>query len=312
MKCTEFEASLALYLYDELPAERGTEVEAHANACATCRGALDKARRLHTLLSQRPASVPSPDLLAQCRLALDEALERERVGWQGLLHRGLAAARLVPISPALAALGLLVFGFSAGWTLRPRLPKVLPASGGGVPPSFAAADLGNSRIRGISRVVPDPQTGEVRITLDAERRLTLEGSLDDPRIQQVLVYAMKNYDNPGIRRDTLDALRAGSDKPNVREALLYALRHDPNAGVRLEALETAQGMEWAPDVRQTLLETLQHDANPGVRVAAINVLVEHSDEEVLPVLEQLAASDRNASIRLKCVRAVRKLKGEDF
>ena len=36
--------------------------------------------------------------------------------------------------------------------------------------------------------------------MDAERRMTLEGSLDNPQIQRVLVYAVKSYDNPGIRR----------------------------------------------------------------------------------------------------------------
>src|SRR5207245_2301513 len=81
---------------------------------------------------------------------------------------------------------------------------------------------------------PDPKTGDVRITLNAERRVTLEGSLDDPQIQQLLVGAVKGYENAGIRRDTLDVLRARSDNPSVRAALLYVMRHDANPGVRLE------------------------------------------------------------------------------
>ena len=114
----------------------------------------------------------------------------------------------------------------------------------------ASSDLENMRISGISGVAPDPQTGGVKITMDAERRVTLEGSLDDPKIQQVLVYAVKSYDNPGIRRDTLDALRSHADNPNIRQALIYAMQHDPNAGVRLEALATAVcGMKSSGDVQ---------------------------------------------------------------
>jgi len=165
-------------------------------------------------------------------------------------------------------------------------------------------------------VAPDPQSGGVRITLDAERRVTLEGSLDNARIRQVLVDAVRSYDNPGIRRDTLEALRMHTDNPAVRAALLFAMRHDPNAGMRLEALKTVRGMEFGQDVRRALLGALEHDTNPGVRVAAVNALVEHAaeegqDETVMPVLVKLATSDQNAYVRLQCQAAVRKMEGNE-
>jgi HEAT repeat protein len=176
----------------------------------------------------------------------------------------------------------------------------------------ANPDLENMRISGISRVVPDPQTGGVKITMDAERRVTLEGSLDDPKIQQVLVYAVKSYDNPGIRRDTLDALRSHADNPNIRQALIYAMRRDPNAGVRLEALEAVCSMKSSSDVHTALLEALEHDANPGVRVAAVDALIDHTEKEGCDVptaraLKHLAATDGNAYVRLKCSSAMMKL-----
>ncbi len=122
--------------------------------------------------------------------------------------------------------------------------------------------LGDTRITGISQVSPDPKTGGVKITMDAEHRVTLEGSLDDPKIQQVLVYAVKSYDNPGIRRDTLDALRTHSDNPNIRQALIYAMQHDPNAGVRMEALGAVGNMNSGEDIQPALLDTLEDDRIP--------------------------------------------------
>src|ERR1035437_1472040 len=134
--------------------------------------------------------------------------------------------RLQPASGFALGLTLMICGFGLGWGLRPHAARLTDAP---LDANFAAAtspDPENMRINGISRVAPDPKTGGVRITLDAERRVSMEGSLENPQIQQVLVYAMKSYDNPGIRRDTLDALRAHINNPNIRQALLYALRHD--------------------------------------------------------------------------------------
>ena len=168
------------------------------------------------------------------------------------------------------------------------------------------------RINDISRVAPDPQTGDVRITMDAQRRFTLEGSLDDPRIQQLLVYAVKSYDNAGIRRDTLDALRARTKIPNVRAALLYTMQHDPNVGNRLAAMDAARAMQGGDDLQQTLISVLEHDRNMGVRVESVDLLVDQMerqgrDEATLGALARLAASDSNGYVRLKCASALRKL-----
>ena len=181
------------------------------------------------------------------------------MGWHGLIREWLSFLQLPPqrVAPRLAfALSLVVFGFGLGWTLRPRAERVVPSEPGNVTSSsLAEADLENMRINDISRVAPDPKTGDVRITMDAQRRVTLEGSLDDPRIQQLLVYAVKSYDNAGIRRDTLDALRARTKSPNVRAALLYTMQHDPNVGNRLAALDAVRGMQGGDDLQQTLIRS---------------------------------------------------------
>ncbi len=311
MKCLEFEAILPLFLYAELSAEERAACEAHLEVCANCRAALEKTEQLHRALAERPRPKPSAALLAESRQALDEALEREQHGWRALLHQGLPVLRLQPASGFALGLTMVLCGFGLGWGLRPHAGRLTSNPAGVNTAALTDPDLENMQIRGISRVAADPQTGGVRITMDAERRMTLEGSLDNPQIQRVLVYAVKSYDNPGIRRDTLDALRSHLDNPNIRGALLYALRHDPNAGVRLEALEAVRGMECGDDVHLALLAALQHDANAGVRVAALEALVDHEEEEgrdpaIQQALEKLATTDRNSCIRVRCADAVMK------
>jgi Putative zinc-finger len=311
MNCLEFEANLPLFLYAELSAEERMACEAHLEACANCRTTLEKTEQLHRALGERPRQELTAALLAESRQALDEALECEQHGWHALVHHGLPILRLQPASVFAVGLTMVLCGFGLGWGLRPHAGRLTANPAGVNTATLAHPDLENMRIRGISRVAPDPETGGVRITMDAERRVTLDGSLDDPQIQQVLVYAMKRYDNPGIRRDTLDALRSHTNNPNIRGALLYALQHDSNAGVRLEALEAVRSLECSNDVHRTMLEALQHDTNPGVRVAALDALIDHEEAEgrdptIQKVLDRLATTDRNSSIRVKCREAVMK------
>jgi len=316
MDCDNLEKAISLYLYDELTGEERAALEGHLAACAGCRVKLEETRRLHRELSECPRPEPTPALLVRCRQALEEALDREQLGWRGLLRGWRWNFGAAPVPRLAAVLTLVLFGFGLGWTLRPRARSLEPVAPRQTAASFFGTDLGDLRIRHISQVVPDPQSGGVRITLDAERRVTLEGSLDDPRIRQVLVDTVKGYDNPGIRRDTLEALRMHRDNPSVRAALLFALRRDPNAGMRLETLKTVRGMERGRDVQEALLGALEHDTNPGVRVAAVDALVEYAaeegeDETVMPVLVKLAAGDQNPYVRLQCQAAVRKMEGNE-
>jgi len=307
MKCQEFDQLSALYLYDELASEARADFEAHVAACEACRGALETARRFDHTLKACPKPEPSPDFIAHCRMELDDALDREQLGWRAMLRAWFWSSNPLAASRAAAVAALVMLGFGLGWTLRPRvglLPSIAPAG------QASTFDLNNYRVKNISQIAQDPQSGGVRITLDAERRVTLEGSLDDPRIREVLVSTMKNYDNPGIRRDTLDVLRADPEEPSIREALMQAL-HDGNPGVRLEALKTVNHMECGYDTHGALLKVVEKDPNAGVRTAAIDALVEHlqeegPDAEVTAGLEKLATTDPDAAVRLRCLSALRK------
>jgi hypothetical protein len=315
MKCQEFEENLPLLLYGELSRQDQAACEEHLAACPDCRVAREKMAQFHQVLAQRPRLEPSPALLAESRQALDEALDKEQYGWRALWRHGLPTLRFQPASGFALAMTLLLGGFGLGWMLRPHaggLISRLPGPAGSTAANSAGvanSELENMRISDISRVAPDPKTGGVKITLDAERRITLEGSLDDPQIRQVLVYIVKSYANPGIRRDTLDALRSRTDNPQIRQALLYAMQHDPNAGVRLEALEAVRNLPFNGDVHTALLEALEHDTNPGVRVAAVDALTDRTEKagydlSTVRALEQLANTDRNPYVRLKCANAM--------
>lgn len=317
MTCQDCERSLPLYLYDEVRGVERAVLEEHLASCGRCRKALEESQRLHEVLAQRAVIEPAPDLLAECRQGLEEALDGEQLGWRALLRAWLPPVATAHPARAMAALTLVAFGFSLGWLLRPGIRGVISRPGAGTAPAqMAGGDLGGARIDSISQVAPDPETGQVRITLNAERRVTMEGSLDDPHIRQVLVDTVKSYHNPGIRLDTLNALGPGSGDPAVLAAMLYVLANDQNSGMRLEALRTLRRAEWSSQVRQALVEAAQNDANPGVRDEAINSVVEHAlssqDQDVVPELRRLAREDSDRYVRLKSLAALHQMGQEPF
>ncbi|HUI43578.1 MAG TPA: HEAT repeat domain-containing protein [Terriglobia bacterium] len=311
MNCHDFEQSIPLYVYNELSGAERTALEEHVVSCEACRKALEQSQKLVSLLTEAPLAKPTPNLLVVCRQRLEDALDREQLGWRALVRAWLPPAAMAHPARAITGLTLVAFGFSLGWLLRPRITARVAPSLDASPSSMVGGDLRGARINSISQVAPDPQTGQVRITLNAEKRVTMEGSLDDPHIRQVLVYAVKSYDNPGIRLDTLSALRKSGSDPAVRDALLYALVHDNNAGVRLEALRSLGKANWNADVAQAFLEAAEKDNNLGMREAAIDGLVAHisaqGDEDLVPALQRLAQEDSDRYVRIKSLGALRQM-----
>jgi hypothetical protein len=311
MSCSE--ESLTFYIYGELEPTERQAVEAHTKECATCRERLAALERLRAVMDQRTLFEPAPEQLMRSRLRLEEALDADQVGWRSLVSDWLPLLPGALPSRLAATVLLLALGFGFGWILRPRARSLPNASGGSLQAPRAGSLVGPSfdQISSITQVQPEPQTEQVRITLNAEHHVTLEGSLDDPRIRNILVDAVKRYDNAGIRLDTLEALQQGSNDPSVQDALLYALERDPNAGVRLQALRYVQQMAWSAKVQKALVDVARDDQNPGVRVAAINSLVSHAlaqrEQSLIPVLENFSQKDPNNYIRMRALVAVHEL-----
>src|SRR5690348_14792182 len=182
MTCHEVDQSLALYIYDELGRDQRAALEAHLASCESCHKALKQSRGLVEALRELPVAEPAPNLLVLCRQRLEESLDREQMGWRALIRAWLPPAAAAHPARAVTALTLVAFGFSLGWIVRPRVGSVINRAAPGAPAvassQMTGGDLGGARINSISQVAPDPETGKVQITLNAEKRVTMEGSLD--------------------------------------------------------------------------------------------------------------------------------------
>jgi len=159
-------------------------------------------------------------------------------------------------------------------------------------------------ISGITSIEKEPGTGNVTVQYDKRLPESVQGSVSDPKVQDLLLYAAKSNENSGVRLNSVDALTSKADDPRVRETLTYALRYDSNPGVRLMALE-GLGAYVKDDirVRNAVLEALLNDSNPGVRSGALHALEPvRADSSVRMALQQLSKEDASPYIRSESAR----------
>jgi anti-sigma factor RsiW len=299
MKCDWVRQNILFYVYNELEDDARYEVEQHLARCPECATELKATRKFHATLSETVAE-PTPNLLAASRMRLQEALETTRQGglWQRLVLEPATWLRQIRMSPALAAVIFIVgFGGGIGATynfLASGHPgEVAVVNRADTPP------LESSAIAGIRSVTQEPGSNQVSIKYDTVLTQEAQGSLNDQRIQQLLLFAARNNYNSGVRMDSVDLLTQAPDDSRVREALMYALQNDTNPGVRLKALDGLSGfVRQDPQVRDGVLRALIGDTNSGVRMQALR-LVEpmKADSNVRSVLTRLAQTDQNPSIR---------------
>lgn len=299
MKCEWVRENILLYVYNELADDTRYELEQHIARCADCAAELKATRKFHMTLSSLPVEEPTPNLLAASRMRLQEALETTEQGglWQRLTFDPWAWLRQMRFSPALAAV-LLIIGFAGG--IGTTYSLLHPSSATPIADKLELTSAPTeSNITGIRSVVQEPGTNKVSIKYDTVSTQQTEGSLNDQKIQQLLLFAARNNYNSGVRMDSVDLLTQKPDSAGVREALIYALRYDSNPGVRLKALE-GLGPYVKDDlhVRDAMLEALMNDSNAGVRTQALQSLRPvRADSSVRVVLENLAQNDKNQYIR---------------
>jgi HEAT repeat protein len=177
---------------------------------------------------------------------------------------------------------------------------------GPAPAGDMAAEQGEPVATQVRYVEPS-ESGQIRIVLDETRQRELLGSLDDDRIKRVLLAAVRNPSDPGVRADSLDLLKQRSESDEVRDALLFALEHDPNDGVRLKALEGLRAYPPDAESRRVLSRVLLGDKNPGVRSLAIELLTRTAEVDVVETLQELLMREDNSYVRMRSQRALEQM-----
>ena len=312
MTCEGAKDNIILAAYGELPDEDAVGLEQHLANCEKCCEELALMRSLGQAMALNPVAEPNPNLVAQSRMRLDEALDA--IPQHGLLTRLRANAAIwfghLKSAPALATL-LVGVGFLAGnFTYRYQVantPKPQPTvilsnqTGGGVSTISDIKQLPGDVVEvSYNRVVPEKA----------------QGSLDDPQIRNLLMMGTHSSDTNTVRVDSVALLadecrlghgcRVETDGTGIRAALLASLRTDRNPGVRLKALEGLQPYVAQDEhVRDAIAQALLVDQSSLVRTRAIALLEPvQSDTSVRQVLRTVSTTDENPYIRTVSTQAL--------
>jgi hypothetical protein len=312
MKCESARDSIVLLKYGELPDELAGALEQHLMNCEGCTAELEAFQVFEEHLAALPVLEPSPNLLAQSRMRLDDALDMiPPRGFLAQLRTNLYRwIGHVQSAPALATL-LLGVGFLAGnFTLRYQVahaPKPAPV---------VTVTHPDSVIANVTGIVQTPNSELVQVNYNRVTPETMEGSLDSPEIRKLLMVGTNAAATAGVRMNSVSLLTsecvAGHecqptpDGKGIRHALMVSLRYDQDAGVRMKALEGLQRYVGQDQhVRDAVLEAVMHDTDPQVRETAIGVLGPvQSDSSVRQVLRTVSTQDTNPYIRTASFHAL--------
>jgi hypothetical protein len=290
---------LPLYLYGELDFDEEERLELHLDGCEPCRGEVERQRRLNDLLDAAGARIDD-GMLTSARLESRVRLKREphfEQGWW--THLGeMFSVRFAPapvLAQSLGAIALVALGFLGA---RVVPPGVFPRSSSG---NIAdVLDPVASRVR----YVEPGDAGQVQIVIEETHRRTLTGRAEEEPIRQWLMTATKDPADAGVRVQSVELLKSQCGSADIRNVLLYALQHDPNAGVRLKALDGLKQFASDPETSQVLTRVLLADNNPGVRTEVVDLLVQHREDRMVGVLQELLSRENNGYIRQRCERAL--------
>ena len=314
MKCQSARDCIVLLNYGELPDELAGVLEQHLIGCEDCTEELEAFRGFEDRLATMPVLEPSPNLLAQSRMRLDDALDM--IPPHGFLtqlrtnfYRWVGN---VQSAPALATLLLGVGFLSGNFTHRYQVANAPKPAGPGVVTLTHPSDV----IANVTGVVQTPNSELVQVNYNKIVPESMEGSLDSPEIRKLLLVGTNAAATPGVRMNSVSLLtnecKAGhacqptTDVDGIRHALMVSLRYDEDAGVRMKALE---GLEryigQDQHVRDAVLEAVAHDRDAEVRRTAIGLLEPvQSDSSVRQVLRTVATQDANPYIRTASYNAL--------
>src|ERR1700722_3889542 len=199
MKCEWVRENIVLQVYGELADDARHELEQHVARCADCAAELKAEQEFHALLAQDLAGIRTSNICAASRMRLQEALETAKQGsvWSRLAFDPAIWLRQMRFSPALAS-AILILGFAGGATTTYKFYGSRPTNVEERQIPNITAVPPEASITGISSIVQQPGTNQISIKYNTLSTQEALGSLNDDKIQQLLLYAARNNYNTGV------------------------------------------------------------------------------------------------------------------
>lgn len=270
MNSSEFSEKVILSLYGELGQEEDQELIRFLADNPSRLKEYKEILRIHSLAGQCSLDVTG-ELAVSARERLRGALGTKEKEAENSVKAGWLRDLLgiFPVSGWAGTAAGVAFGLLAGF---------LFFAGGNTDfsgiPDLASLDE-NTAISNV-RFAPLDQDGRrVELSFSATRSFEITDSIDNPEVQRLLAYSLVKESNPGVRINTVEALRNNvvpDGRKEIRQALMTAAVTDENPVVRSEALAALESYPADRELQKTLINVLRFDRNSKVRMDAVNML----------------------------------------
>ena len=308
MSHNEFKQLIQLSLYSELSDDKQKLLMSHLKSCEECRMELEQQKEIMMLIADHKNLEVNEELLKEARMQLRGALIQEKNNENSFISFKNSILHLVSTPPRLAfgAISVLIMGIIIGSILFGEVKPTFNEKNS----EFSNASVFDSdlRISNMQFIDSDTADGEIEFTFNAEKQIHYKGSINDPKVQSFLTYAMLNDKNPGSRFNSINVMdsyeKAALDK-EIKDALVTVVMTDNNQGVRREALKLLNRSPFDEPIKQANLFVLLNDSSSALRIEALNALIDASkrghllnQNDVDLVIKQ-ANQDNNNYIKLK-------------
>jgi len=307
MSHNEFKQLIQLSLYGELSTENQKKLISHLESCEECRMELEQQKKIMMLIADHKNLEVNEELLKEARMQLRGAIRQERNNQTpSTIINYVFQLFSSPPRLAFGAVSLLLLGIIIGSFFMGREKLIITEKD----PEFTNASIfeNDLKISNMQFIDSDPSDGEIEFTFDAKKQIHYKGSINDPKVQSFLTYAMLNDQNPGSRFNSINVLdsygKVALDK-DIKDALVTVLMTDNNQGVRREALKLLNRAPFDDSIKQANLFVLLNDSSSALRIEALNALIDatksgHSlnQNDVDLVIKQ-AGQDNNNYIKIK-------------
>src|SRR5580698_3051820 len=206
MNCELAHERIVTAAYGELPDEQMHELERHMTGCPDCHTDREQLLALKVLADAHPMVEPPANLVARSRMRLEEALDAlpPKRWYERLSQRMMNNFASLQSAPVAACL-LLVVGAGAGilgsYEYAETHTANVAARTQAVPQKAVIPPT--AEITSISSIVRQPNSEIVEVRYNQVVPQKMEGSLDDPKIRELLMVASEDSTSSDVRDDSV-------------------------------------------------------------------------------------------------------------
>ncbi|HPC35014.1 MAG TPA: zf-HC2 domain-containing protein [Candidatus Marinimicrobia bacterium] len=318
-----FKELLILYFYNELPEFERVSFEQHLDDCPVCQAELKHLRNIEKQIARAPEPVPSARLLEKMnkQVMLKISSSSRKPIWAKIkayfekMFETITLSLARPRYQLIAASLVLIIGifigrmwFSADLRQHPETLanfvnynyKFTDPEKENIQKAFTNYLLKSGGIEVADLLLTEyrpNQSGLVEVNVRVEKDMAIKGGLDDPTIQNMLMYAARHNQNAEKRLMAIRLLDQIEPNPIVDATFVAVMLHDKNESVRLLAAQLLTKRQMTAQALEAYKLVALRDSSASIRKLALENLVRQGSQDVVPVIAIIAARDESEEIR---------------